>query len=73
MAGFSWYAEDLKLVTDTVNLLNEQAEKSYSEGSYLYIELREKDSHRVIGHFSDEIGPDCWAFFETWGEDGGQA
>lgn len=69
MAGFSWYAEDLQLVLDTVKLLNERAEKSYAESSYLHIELREKGSDRAIGHFSDEIAPDCWAFFETWGQD----
>lgn len=69
MAAFSWYAEDLQLVLDTIKLLNERGDQSYSEGSYLHIELREKDTHRPIGHFSDEIASDCWAFFETWGED----
>ena len=59
---FNMFQEDAELVSKTLALLNERAGDLLSESSYLHIELRECGTHRKIGEFSDEIGPDAWYY-----------
>ena len=59
---FNMFQGDAELVAKVLALLNKHAEDLSSEYSYVHIELREGGTHRKIGEFSDEIGPDAWYY-----------
>ena len=56
------YVEHLGYLAEVTKMLNELAPKlPDADGYYLHVELRD-ETGRTLGHWSDEIADDCWAF-----------
>jgi hypothetical protein len=53
------YADTLGFLHGVTQLLNAAPD---SKDFYLDVRLREQETHRVMGWWSDEISTDCWAF-----------
>lgn len=60
MTIYNYFGKDLEFINGVVRMLNESGLEG--EFTYLHVELREAETHKKIGEFSDEIGPDSWYF-----------
>lgn len=61
--GFPFYVEQLEQILAVTKMLNEHGEKiPSSDDFFLKVQLCDSCEGKVIGEWSDEIGPDCWEF-----------
>lgn len=59
MPWFSDHLDFLGAITKALNAL------PTNDHFYVHAELREEGTHRKVGQWSDEIGPDSWYFEEA--------
>lgn len=59
-----WYSENLDYLAAVTRMLNETSIPE-SDDFYIHIELREADTHRKVGEWTDEIAADAWSFSEA--------
>lgn len=60
----SWpkYIEQLDYIKAVTEMLNAGPGAPESVGYHIHVELRENDTFRKVGEWSDEIAPDCWSY-----------
>jgi hypothetical protein len=58
----TYFAENLAYIAAVTEALNKLPE---SKDLYVHVELRENDTHRKIGAWSDEIAGDAWYYMEN--------
>ncbi len=64
MTVHNLYAEAQEFVLGVTKMLNENMPALYAikdSGYHIYVELREDDTFRKVGEWSDEIAADCWS------------
>jgi hypothetical protein len=62
-----WYKEQLEFILAVTKMLNETMPELYAisnSGLHIHVELREDDTFRKLGEWSDEIAPDCWSYVD---------
>lgn len=60
-----FFQENLEFILGVTKMLNENMERLYgirNNGYHIHIELREDETFRKVGSWSDEIAADCWSF-----------
>ncbi len=57
----TYFVDVLEFLAAVTRMLNQLPTNQHV---YLSVELREKDTHRVLGAWSDEIAPDSWYYEE---------
>jgi len=61
--SFPFYKEQLEMILAVTKMLNEHSGKVPIDPDYYFrVQLVEAHEDKVIGEWSDEVGPDCWEF-----------
>lgn len=59
-----FYQEGQEFILAVTKMLNERMPEIYGiekSGHHIHVELREDETFRKIGEWSDEIAADCWS------------
>ncbi|MCU6480493.1 hypothetical protein [Arthrobacter sp. A2-55] len=65
--AFPKFAEQLEYIAAVTKALNAMPTPSSDVGFHLHVELRENDTYRKAGEWSDEIAPDSWSYSDDQG------